>query len=173
MTIVRLVALWSAVSAGVLFALALVGVPEKLVISAGTGMLFAAIAHISKSPYWQYLKSKELNPLSKSYGISSVPKPELAAEEAIKLDTPIKRIWFLVFLLGGIVSCITFAIFEMRYSYLSFLDAMFNRPDGFQVYRAFMLGGVLLSTLGYAFAFQYERTLGKIIQWIKSGSPHS
>ena len=173
MAIVRLVAFWSALSAGVLFVLALIGVPEKLIISACTGLLFGAIAHISQSPYWQYLKSKELNPLSKSFGNSSIPKPQSSVPKAQKLDTPIKRLWFLVLLSGGLVICTTFAIFEIQNSYLSFPDAMFNRPYGFWSYKAFMTGGALLSVLGYACAFHYERTIGKLTRWIKNGSPHS
>lgn len=170
MPIIRLVLLWSALIIGIPIGMTLIGLPEKMAVWVGTGMIFGAIAHISQSPYWQYLKNKELNPFSKHFGESSTPKPESPTLASPKLNTPIKRLGFLVLVLGVALCLLTFIIFEVQYSHRDFLDAMFNRPYNYWGYKISMLCGLLLASVGYICSFQYEHTLGKLAKWVRSGS---
>lgn len=169
MEIIRLLVVWGALIVSAPLVMAAVGMPERWAALVGVGMIFGAISHISQSPYWQYLKHKELNPFSKRFGESSAPKPESEIRHSRRLDTPAKRVWFLVFLFGVAVCAATFLIYLANDNYKGFVDALLSSSDRYDGYRVFTAFGLLIAAAGYVCAFRYEATVGRLIGWIEHG----
>lgn len=170
MPLIKLIGLWLILVVTVPLVLVFAGLPERWGVWAGIGVVFSAISHISQSPYWQYFRHKELNPFSKGFGTSSVPKPVAVVREKRSLDTPIKRAWFIVFLFGAAVCLLTFLVYQLDDNYKGFVDAMLTGSSRYNGYRVSMAVGFAMTSFGYLFSFRYEQTLGKLITWIKFGS---
>lgn len=170
MQLVRLLVMWGALVTAIPLVMVGMGMPEKLGVLVGMGMVFGGIAHISQSPYWRYLQSKELNPFSKNFGVASIPKPIPTPRSAPKLDTSAKRIWFLVFLSGLLVCLMTFVVYEVDGNYLGFIDAITSHRSRYDWYKASMLIGVVLSAVGYICAFHHEKTVGRLFDWVRNGN---
>lgn len=149
MALIKLILIWAALIVATILIMVALGVSERLGVLVGTGMVFGAIAHISQSPYWRYLQSKELNPFSKSFGAASLPKPIPETRAPLKLNTPAKRIWFLVLLSGVAVCLVTFVVYEVNDNYLGFIDAITSGRSRYGWYKASMLIGAVLIVVGY------------------------
>lgn len=169
----RFLFLWGAVILGVPLALVAVGTSVDVARWVGMGLLFGAMAHISQSQYGKYLRNLELNPFSHRVGQSSMPYPTevplFASRKQPSLNTPFKRTALLVFLAGLAVCAITFVSYEI-FEYIEFLDAMFNRPYNFWSYKIAIVIGAVMAIVGYVCAFHYERTIGSLISWIRTGA---
>jgi hypothetical protein len=164
---------WSIVIFGIPIALAALGASIDIAVWVGMGLLFGAIAHISQSPYGKHLRNKELNPFSTRFGESSEPypqpKPLLGGINLSRLDVPLRRVAFLVFVLGLIVCLATVGVYEVNHR-IDFLDAMFNRPYRFWAYKIAMMIGLTLVIAGYLCAFHFEKTAGRLVRWVKTGN---
>lgn len=173
MRFIRFLVLWGAVIFGVPLVLAAAGVPTDVAVWVGMGLLFGAMAHISQSPYGKYLRHLELNPFSPRVGRSSepypAPSPLPTPWKLSSLHTPAKRIAFILFLAGLATCLVTFLVYEAL-EYIGFLDAMFNRPYAFWAYKIAFLVGIVVAVCGYVCAFHYERTVGSLVSWIKTGA---
>ncbi len=164
---------WGIVIFGIPIALAGLGASKDIAAWVGMGLLFGAGAHISQSPYGKYLRNKELNPFSSRFGQSSEPYPHptplLGGMKLPRLDAPLKRLAFLVFVLGLVVCLATVGVYEVNH-YRDFLDAMFNRPRNYWGYKSAMMIGLAFTVGGYLCAFHFEKTVGRLINWVKTGN---
>lgn len=93
--------------------------------------------------------------------------------DGTKLNTLWKRLAFLAFVFGIGICLITFVVYEIRDSYINFLDGMFNRPTAFWGYKIAMLIGLGIAIAGYVCAFHYEGTFGRLVSWVKTGKSRS
>lgn len=169
MEIIRLLVVWGALIVSVPLVMAAVGMPERWAALVGVGLIFGAISHISQSPYWQYLKHKNLNPFSENFGISSVPKPLPRQPATSNLNTPVKRVWFLVFLFGAAVCAGTFLVYLIDDHYKGFIDALFSGSSRYDGCRYAMLTGILVMVVCYLCAFKYDETVGRLLRWVRYG----
>ncbi|GAA0889665.1 hypothetical protein GCM10009121_25460 [Rhodanobacter soli] len=149
--------------------LLLLGVPQQFVSWALIGAYFGAMAHATKSPYWQYLRHKNINPFSETFGQSSLPRPETAKWVPIaqRLDTPSKRVAFLVFVLSVVTCGVTFALFKLNeHYYRGFFDAMFNATWRYHGYRLVFVLSCVCLCVSYIYSSHYSATFGAPAKWL-------
>ena len=89
---------------------------------------------------------------------------------ASRLKSPVQRLWFIVGSLGALVAVVAVFLFEVFVPYYSFIEALTNRPYAHWSYKAWFIVGCALSGIGYAFAFWYDATIGRLLRWVKNGS---
>jgi hypothetical protein len=165
----RAVAMWAIAFAVVFYAVVELNVPVKLATSLLAGLVFGAIAHLSQSAQWKYLKSKELNPLSKKFGESSAPRPIEPAPAAPRLNSIAQRVWFLVMLSGFLVCSFGYGVFKLEHPHRDFVEILFDRPYDYWFYKKAMICGITLSLFGYILAFHYNLLLAPVVNWVKKG----
>lgn len=60
-------------------------------------------------------------------------------------------------------------LFEINVSYYNFIEALTNRPTAHWGYKVAFFVGCGISAVGFVFAFYYDITIGRLIQWVKTG----
>ena len=161
---------WVAVVLAVILVLALVGVPHEIVSLVLVGAGIGAMIHASQSPYWQYLKHKDLNPFAKTFGKSPFQKPEPRVRVPLsqQLNTSSKRALFVVFTISLATLVITFALFKVDQNYYGgFFDAMLNATNRYHGYRAVFVTAGSCMFFSYLYAFHYAATFAIPVRWLK------
>ncbi len=100
-----------------------------------------------------------------------------------RLDTPTKRVGYILLLLGvgiTITSILIFSVIKFRpgywgrgYFYSIFIGWPTEFIDDFMdqgIYRKVFFLGVCLSVIGFMISFAYDSTLGRLLHWIKTGN---
>ena len=170
MSIVRAFLVWAiiiGIAFGILMAL---DINVKISTSVLGGLLFAAMAHIAQMPQWKRLKSTELNPFSKKFGVSPLPAPAPRATAIKKplLHSPIKRIFFITMVVGLLVCVIVGGLVVNKHS-LQRLISIFEYSNSYWVYKSFLIFGAALTAIGALGSFAYNQTFGGLRRWVKTG----
>jgi hypothetical protein len=85
------------------------------------------------------------------------------------LNTAGSRVWFIVFIIGIILSISSYMLFLSSSTYLDFIDVLQSRSHRYKYIQYFLLCGVACISIGYIFAFHYKSTIGRLLGWIKHG----
>lgn len=162
---------WVTIVLAVILVLALIGVPQQIASLVLIGAGIGAMSHASRSPYWKYLKHKNLNTFSKTFGKSSFQKPEPHVRVSLsqQLNTSSKRALFVAFIISLAICVITFATFKLNHSYYrGFFDAMLNATNKYHGYRTVFVTAGACMCLSYLYAFHYAATFAIPARWLKA-----
>lgn len=86
-----------------------------------------------------------------------------------RLNTPGKRLWFLVFVFGLVLAVVTYAVFEIKYT-RDFWDAIFSTYTRYTSYRYAMAISVSAIVSGLLMSYLYDHTIGLLIKWVNGSS---
>ena len=90
---------------------------------------------------------------------------------ALKLDSPVKRCFFILFLIGVVIQIITFIAYLSNASSgpFDYLRMIFGKYSWEAAYRRTFWLSLLLLAIGLIGSFYYDKTLGRLICWVRSG----
>lgn len=169
MTLLRHLGLWLVGIIAVPLLLAAIGLPEKLAIAVGTGLIFAMIAHIGASAEWKRIRQKDLlsGDTWRRSPKSSTVEPSRALLQ--KLETPPQRALFALAVLGMVLALGTVVVFETENRYYNLIEGILYHPYMEKSYKVTFLFGVLLAVVGIVFSFWYKATVARFMKWIRTG----
>ncbi len=108
---------------------------------------------------------------------------QLPFYDSVKLNTPTKRAGYLALLAGGTAAGLSLVAFLLAEYHWDFYRQLLSRDFkyqfeslvsnwsgfGMEKYRAVFYGGLAVSIVGWLLSFGYERTLGKVARWLRTG----
>lgn len=127
-----------------------------------------------KPPITQALPAK-VNPLTleAAPNISAAPsKVNSNTPVQRRLNTPRKRLWFLVFLFGLVLAAVTYTVFEIKYT-RDFMDSILSSYPRYTSYRIAMAISVSAIVSGLLMSYLYDHTIGRLFDWVNGPSQNT
>lgn len=89
-----------------------------------------------------------------------------------RLNTPGKRLWFLVFVFGLVLGAVTYTVFEIKYP-RDFMDSILSSYPRYTSYRIAMAISVSAIVSGLLMSYLYDYTIGRLFNWVNGPSQNT